>query len=78
MPDFRFAMRSLRRSPTLAATAIATLAPGIGATTTVVTIVNAALFRPLPYPNPDELVVLRQQSTPIKALRAESCCSSRN
>jgi hypothetical protein len=54
----RHAIRSLGRSPTFTATAIATLALGIGATTAIFTIVNAALFRPLPYPNPEELVVL--------------------
>ena len=53
----RHAIRSLGRSPTFTATAIATLALGIGATTAIFTIVNAALFRPLPYPNPEELVV---------------------
>jgi hypothetical protein len=54
--DWRQAIRSLRRSPTFAATAIATLAFGIGATSAIFTIVNAALFKPLPYPNPEELV----------------------
>ena len=58
----RHAIRSLGRSPTFTATAIATLALGIGATTAVFTILNAALFRPLPYPNPEELVVLTTPS----------------
>jgi hypothetical protein len=60
--DWRQAIRSLRRSPTFAATAIATLAFGIGATSAIFTIVNAALFKPLPYPNPEELVVLTTPS----------------
>ena len=58
MPDFRQAIRSLRRSPTFTATAIATIALGIGATSAIFTIVNAALLRPLPYSNPERLVVL--------------------
>ncbi len=62
MLDLRYAIRSLRRSPTFAATAIATLALAIGATSAIFTIVNAALFKPLPYPNPDALVVLTTPS----------------
>jgi hypothetical protein len=58
MADLRHAIRSLGRSPTFTATAVATLALGIGATSAIFTIVNAALFKPLPYPNPDKLVVL--------------------
>ncbi len=58
MADFRHAIRALRRSPTFTATAIATLALGIGATSAIFTIVNAALFKPLPYSDPDTLVVL--------------------
>jgi putative ABC transport system permease protein len=58
MADLHQAIRSLRRSPTFTATAVATLALGIGATSAIFTIVNAALFKPLPYPNPDKLVVL--------------------
>ena len=54
MLRLRHAIRSLGRSPTFAATAIATLALGIGATTAIFTIINAALFGLLPYPNPEE------------------------
>ena len=54
--DLRFAVRSLRRSRTFAATAILTLAVGIGASTAVFSVVDLLLFRSLPYPHADRLV----------------------
>jgi putative ABC transport system permease protein len=54
--DIRFAGRGLRRSPGFAAAAILTLALGIGATTTVFSVVYAIVFKPLPFPNADRLV----------------------
>jgi hypothetical protein len=68
--DWRQAFRSLRRSPTFATTAIATLSFGIGATSAIFTIVNAALFKPLPYPNPEELVVLAT----LRCVRPQGSC----
>lgn len=56
--DLRFAIRQLRQSPGFAATAIAMLAFGIGATTAIFSIVEGVLLRPLPFPDPSQLVVL--------------------
>jgi predicted permease len=56
--DVRLAARSLRRTPGFTATAIVTLTLGIGATSAIFTVMNAALLKPLPYPRPDRVVVL--------------------
>ncbi len=53
--NFRYAFRVLRKNPTFALTAILTLALCIGANTAIFTVVDAVLFRPLPYPEPERL-----------------------
>jgi putative ABC transport system permease protein len=61
--DLRFGLRLLRNDPRFAALAILALALGIGATTAVFTVVDSILLRPLPYKDPDRLVVALQGST---------------
>ncbi|MGH9888164.1 MAG: ABC transporter permease, partial [bacterium] len=59
--DFRFAFRSLRRTPAFAATAVLTLALAIAANTTIFSFVHALLLDPLPYRRPQELVRVSAQ-----------------
>jgi predicted permease len=54
--DLRYTVRMLLRSPGFSFIAIATMALGIGATTAIYSVIDATLLRPLPYPNPAELV----------------------
>jgi putative ABC transport system permease protein len=56
--DLRYAVRTLGRHPTFAATAVLVLAIGIGATSAIFSAANAFLFRPLPFGDADRLVML--------------------
>lgn len=54
--DLKLGLRSLRRQPLVSLLAILTLGLGIGATTTIFTVVHAVLLTPLPYPGPEDLM----------------------
>src|SRR6202453_2878390 len=56
--DLRYGVRTLTRSPGFACTAILVMAFGIGATTSLFTIVRAVLLKPLPFRDPDNLVMV--------------------
>jgi predicted permease len=62
LQDIRFALRSFTKNPWFTLAAVLSLAIGIGANTTIFSVANALLFRPLPYDSPDRLVILWNRS----------------
>ncbi|MGH7656136.1 MAG: ABC transporter permease [Gemmatimonadaceae bacterium] len=56
--DLRFALRTLRRRPVFATIAVATIALGVGAATSIFSVVDGVVLRPLPYRDPGKLVAI--------------------
>src|SRR3972149_1398167 len=62
MRDVRYGLRMLLRRPGFTCVAVITLALGIGATSAIFTVTQAVLLKPLPYEQPDELVVVNENN----------------
>jgi putative ABC transport system permease protein len=67
--DLRYAIRTLIKNLAFSVVALLTLALGIGANTTIFTVVNGVLLKPLPYPEPDRLLTLWEKQLHDEALQ---------
>ena len=60
LSDVLFAARMMRKAPLFTAVAVVTLALGVGANTTIFSVINATVLKTLPFPEPDRLVLVWQ------------------
>ena len=60
LADLKYTVRTLAKRPGFSVVAILTLALGIGASTAIFSVLDATLLRPLPYPNQERIVELRE------------------
>ena len=66
MADLRYALRMLRKSPLFTATVVLIVAIGIAGTTTIFSLVNAVLIRPLPFEHPERLMQVAEKNDALR------------
>ena len=71
LADFRFALRTFRRSPGLITAAVLATALGVGANTAIFSVIQAVLLRPLPYRDSARLVMIWEKNPVFKGILAE-------
>jgi putative ABC transport system permease protein len=71
LSDFRFAVRTFRRTPLLVGAAILATALGVGANTAIFSVIEAVILRPLPYRDPSRLVMLWEKNPVFGGMLAE-------
>ena len=60
--DLRYAFRSLVKHPGFTAVAVACLALGIGVNATIFSVIDGVILRPIPFPDPDRLIVVHSRN----------------
>jgi predicted permease len=81
LQDFRYSLRQVRKAPGLSLAVVASLAIGLGANTAIFSLIDAAVLRPLPVRDPDQLVQLEWQNDAVPAnvfLLCSSMSGARN
>src|SRR5580700_7400222 len=67
--DLRFGVRLLTKAPGFTVVALATLALGIGAATSIFSVVDAVIFKPLPFRDPERVLVLWEKNPSLNRFR---------